>query len=439
VHLTGADKATPGHLQRDTKKTPDPKKKRQSVVLLGEAVKGGAELAGVLAPGAHIVKVKNVDDAAAALGKIDFPIATLYVIAHSSREGGVKFGDEGFVKPADIAAKFTNTVPSGNAPDAVDFRGCSVGASPKAMNDIGTALGAKSVVAGDCYSIIDNTTPLKLGDDFITKKSDLTGHDHKKFKELMESTEYNLRSRKCILNPGEEGYFATGGKFVALWFNRDFSTKWDKDKSVCYKDLKPETVDPKTIDPNQAPSLSSPCKLIQVNVLPPAGQTAAPAAEQKTPPAAEQRVQPAPAGPGRVDRVPEIVHEVLRSPGEPLDRPAREYFEPHFGEDFSRVRVHTGEQAAASARAVNALAYTVGRNVVFAAGRYAPSTAEGRRLLAHELTHVVQQSAGADLPPTAIGSPSDHFEKEAEAASRSVMEAAANGGRARSEGGESPQ
>src|SRR6516225_5442863 len=104
VHLTGADKATPGHLQRDTKKTPDPKKKRQSVVLLGEAVKGGAELAGVLAPGAHIVKVKNVDDAAAALGKIDFPIATLYVIAHSSREGGVKFGDEGFVKPADIAA-----------------------------------------------------------------------------------------------------------------------------------------------------------------------------------------------------------------------------------------------------------------------------------------------------------------------------------------------
>lgn len=89
--------------------------------------------------------------------------------------------------------------------------------------------------------------------------------------------------------------------------------------------------------------------------------------------------------------VPPIVHKVLRSPGQPLDAETRAFMEPRFGHDFSRVRVHTGARAAESARAVNALAYTVGRDVVFGAGQYAPGTSAGRRLLAHELAHVVQQ------------------------------------------------
>jgi Domain of unknown function (DUF4157) len=92
---------------------------------------------------------------------------------------------------------------------------------------------------------------------------------------------------------------------------------------------------------------------------------------------------------------PGIVHEVLRSPGQPLDASSRAYFEPRFGHDFSRVRVHSGASAEQSARDVNAHAYTVGRDIVFDAGRFAPGTQEGRQLLAHELTHVVQQ-AGAD-------------------------------------------
>src|SRR5512146_1332002 len=94
-----------------------------------------------------------------------------------------------------------------------------------------------------------------------------------------------------------------------------------------------------------------------------------------------------------VNQVPGIVHEVLRSPGQPLGPAERAYMEPRFGQDFSQVRVHTDEKAAASALSVNALAYTVGREIVFAAGQYLPATAAGRRLLAHELTHVVQQGA----------------------------------------------
>jgi Domain of unknown function (DUF4157) len=94
---------------------------------------------------------------------------------------------------------------------------------------------------------------------------------------------------------------------------------------------------------------------------------------------------------------PPIVHEVLRSPGQPLDVVTRAFMEPRFGHDFTQVRVHTDARAAASAQAVNALAYTVGNHVVFGAGQYAPGSDEGRRLLAHELTHVMQQHSAPRL------------------------------------------
>ncbi len=93
-------------------------------------------------------------------------------------------------------------------------------------------------------------------------------------------------------------------------------------------------------------------------------------------------------------------------PGRPLDAAARNFFEPRFGHDFGRVRVHTGAQAAESARDVDALAYTVGRDLVFGAGQYAPQTSAGQKLLAHELTHAVQQStAPATLQRACVTDP----------------------------------
>lgn len=94
-----------------------------------------------------------------------------------------------------------------------------------------------------------------------------------------------------------------------------------------------------------------------------------------------------------VDQVPPIVHEVLRSPGQSLDAQTRKLMEPRFGHDFTDVRVHADTKAAKSAQSVNALAYTVGWDVVFGAGHYAPVTNKGLQLLAHELTHVVQQAS----------------------------------------------
>lgn len=98
---------------------------------------------------------------------------------------------------------------------------------------------------------------------------------------------------------------------------------------------------------------------------------------------------------GDVPKAPPAVGEVIASPGQPLDAELRAFFEPRFSCDFSRVRVHLGPTAEQSARAVNAHAYTVGQDIVFGAGRFAPNTPQGRQLLAHELTHVVQQSQGS--------------------------------------------
>lgn len=92
---------------------------------------------------------------------------------------------------------------------------------------------------------------------------------------------------------------------------------------------------------------------------------------------------------------PEVESEIanLQSGGEPLSESVRADFEPRFGLDFSDVRVHKGSQAAETARALNARAYTTGRDITFGAGEYAPETDEGKRLIAHELTHVVQQNS----------------------------------------------
>jgi hypothetical protein len=95
---------------------------------------------------------------------------------------------------------------------------------------------------------------------------------------------------------------------------------------------------------------------------------------------------------------PASVHQVLSSPGGPLDRSTRTFFESRFGRDFSQVRIHTGAEAAASAQSVGARAFTVGNNIVFGSGEYAPGDPAGRKLVAHELAHVVQQQQVA-LPP----------------------------------------
>jgi len=137
---------------------------------------------------------------------------------------------------------------------------------------------------------------------------------------------------------------------------------------------------------------------------------------------------------------PASVHAELGRTGQPLDRGTRAFMEPRFGFDFSGVRVHATPQAAASADEVGAAAYTVGRNIVFGAGSYAPSTNAGRRMLAHELAHVVQQAGtgaalqrygegtGVSAGGVRIGGVNDPQEAEADAVAHHVMSMATGGG-----------
>jgi hypothetical protein len=120
---------------------------------------------------------------------------------------------------------------------------------------------------------------------------------------------------------------------------------------------------------------------------------------------------------------PPIVHEVLRSPGRPLDPTTRAYMEPRFGHDFSQVRVHTDGQAAASTRSVDARAYTVGNKIVFGVGQHRPDTGAGKRLIAHELTHVVQQGnvSAAPLRTDRITLAHDTCEGEANRNAESIL------------------
>jgi outer membrane protein OmpA-like peptidoglycan-associated protein len=109
----------------------------------------------------------------------------------------------------------------------------------------------------------------------------------------------------------------------------------------------------------------------------------------------DQKLQKKSAGPAEAGaEAPESVRHALGSAGQPLESSARAFMEPRFGRDLSHVRVHTGSQVEESARDVHARAYTVGHDMVFAPGQYNPSSSEGRHLLAHELSHTIQQSGG---------------------------------------------
>jgi len=105
---------------------------------------------------------------------------------------------------------------------------------------------------------------------------------------------------------------------------------------------------------------------------------------------------------GQAETAPVSVDQALASAGRPLEPVLRQDMEQRFGHDFSQVRVHSGAAAEQSAREVSANAYTVGHNIVFGAGQFAPGAHEGRRLLAHELTHVVQQADGAGMSSSSL-------------------------------------
>lgn len=119
---------------------------------------------------------------------------------------------------------------------------------------------------------------------------------------------------------------------------------------------------------------------------------------------------------GGLSTAPPMVHEVLGSPGNPLDPEVRFFMESHYGHDFGRVRVHTDSRAAESAKAIDARAFTLGSHIAFAPGRFAPTREDGRKLLAHELAHIVLHTSAqkSEIGSWRISQPGDREERDAD-------------------------
>lgn len=121
---------------------------------------------------------------------------------------------------------------------------------------------------------------------------------------------------------------------------------------------------------------------------------------------------------GRKGQTPKVTPDLeshiqsLKGTGQFLPKSVRNFFEPRFGHDFDKVRIHTNSEAAKLSRAMNAKAFATGRNIVFGPGQYAPEATAGKRLLAHELTHVVQWSNKRDRTPVESGTQSTRVSRK---------------------------
>jgi len=205
--------------------------------------------------------------------------------------------------------------------------------------------------------------------------------------------------KKFIDQPGADGALPEG-----LYLNIQYAFKyeiWDvcQGKSVQTQNSRLSiegSQDPRSVIWPQSQSVSP-----QLHQVPsPTPSTPAPPAAAPAKP-----VQRSASGAVPAAGDPAIVIAALLTPGNPLDPATRSFFESQFHHDFGQVRVHTGELASQSAEAINALAYTSGQDVVFANGEFAPTTRSGQRLLAHELTHVLQQNAAGSASTAGVFSP----------------------------------
>jgi Domain of unknown function (DUF4157) len=119
-----------------------------------------------------------------------------------------------------------------------------------------------------------------------------------------------------------------------------------------------------------------------------------------------------------------VVHDAVQASGHPLEPADRSLMEARFNRDFSKVRVHTDAKAAGAAEILQARAFTVGQNIAFGAGEYAPGTLDSTRLLAHELTHTIQQEGGHNAPESRakVSEPNDRAEREADIVADRVLD-----------------
>jgi len=269
AHVVQQTSASAGvALQRDPK--PDPKKEEKPVpqdfAVLLSPDKDFVTLATVIAPGAKVLHATSVEDLSKQLKAIKAPIATLFFVAHMTEDGDLLFTSPGkmtYVPAEEIAAKIKDSVQV----ESIDFRGCNVAQAPAAMDKIRVALKATKVTGSTCSLVEQVAPPIKVDGKEITRPEQLTDKKVKTAFDIGFKKVHELfvdAKKKCIINDSVDGYFQTDGRLIAYWANPGSmadDTGWDDMKSICYKDLKVEKVDPTKKLPVIGPD---DCKLVEV-------------------------------------------------------------------------------------------------------------------------------------------------------------------------------
>ena len=251
-------------LQRDSKK--EEKLVPQDFAVLLSPDKDFVTLATAIAPDAKVLRATSVDDLAKQLKAIKVPVRTLYFVAHMNEDGDLLFTSPGkltFVPAEAIASKIKDSAQV----ESIDFRGCQIAQAPAEMDKIRVALKASKVTGSTCTFVKQTADPITIGGKAITRPEDLSDKKVKTafdagFKKLHEL--FVDARKKCIINDSTDGYFQTGGRLMAVWVNPGSMADdagWDDKKSICYKDLKVEKVDPTKKLPVIGPD---DCKLVEV-------------------------------------------------------------------------------------------------------------------------------------------------------------------------------
>jgi hypothetical protein len=225
----------------EKKKQTRPKEKKtvkhRDVALFTDPLTRSAAL--VLTKGGKPEKVTSVDDLVAFLQSIDFPIRTLFVVAHSKPNAEIYFPSGGWIEPEKLAVMIKGALKAEFAPRTLDFRGCSIGTSPSGMEKLRSAIGASSVIGSTCYVVILHSKPIKVGGKKITEKAHIKRKSVARvFRKLLAKQLGEFHdSKDCIVDRSEKGYFLGGGRLVSIFVNKSFGKQYDSEASICFKDL----------------------------------------------------------------------------------------------------------------------------------------------------------------------------------------------------------
>ena len=294
VHVLQQRQASGDLIQRDDTPAPTPDagtekaspefvERRDIVFSLADEdqFKAAAKLAG---NNALYKEVETAEEMKAVLETIPFPIATLYIFSHSTPDASIKFSGTGYVSASDLAKTLKGAIPSGFQPNTVDFRGCSVGMDPSAMEEMRQALRAQSVIGSTCF-IAFMGLPFTVNNVHIKERRQLRNATVKATWDKHIRTHPNkMASKACLLSTSTNEYFEAGGYFVSVYANKTLTKDYSPTDSVCFKDLTNETISPKDAL-TAKPTSTGTCKRIRVeeHVPEPVPEPTAPA-----PPAAEK-------------------------------------------------------------------------------------------------------------------------------------------------------